>query len=103
MSETRKIGQILVADIVGYSPLAGASEGSLRIRRALSRSAFARTVMRITPMKPTVCLGIVFGSLETEKYRSANHSRPSHRSHAVDSEASSEMKRRRRRWWTRPS
>jgi hypothetical protein len=43
-------------------------------------------------MKPTVCLAIAFGSLETKKYRSANHSRPSRRSHAVDSEASSEMK-----------
>jgi hypothetical protein len=37
MSETRKIAEILVGDIVGYSPLAGASEGSLRIpARAVS-------------------------------------------------------------------
>jgi hypothetical protein len=31
MGETRKIAEILVGDIVGYSPLVGASEGPLRI------------------------------------------------------------------------
>jgi hypothetical protein len=42
MSETRKIAEILVGDIVGYSPLAGASEGPLRIS--------ARTVsLRLLP------------------------------------------------------
>jgi hypothetical protein len=31
MSETRKIAEILVGDIVGHSPLAGAPEGPSRI------------------------------------------------------------------------
>jgi hypothetical protein len=64
MSETRKIAEILVADIVGYSPLAGAPEGPLRISARTSRSAFSRTVMQITPTRPAVCLGVISRSLD---------------------------------------
>ena len=53
MSETRKCRRIQPAL---------APEGPLRIRHALSRSAFSRAVIQIAPTRPRACLGLLFGS-----------------------------------------